>query len=193
MGSSVREPEEMSTAIGALAYALKERDRYTGEHSEAVRDLVAALGRRLGLDEAQATEAEQVALLHDMGKLAVPDEILDKPGPLTELEWDLMRQIPEIGSRVVRSIPGLAHVADAIHAEHERWDGLGYPRALSGEAIPLSSRIVFVCDAFCAMTADRPYRHARSRVDALREVAKGIGTQFCPHAANALLVELLAT
>ncbi len=188
----MREPEGMSTAIGVLVHALKERDCYTGEHSEAVRDLVAALGRRLGLDEAQATEAEQVAVLHDMGKVAVPDEILDKAGPLTELEWDLMRQVPVIGLRIVRNFPALAHVADAIHAEHERWDGLGYPRALSGEAIPLSSRIVFVCDAFCAMTAERPYRQARSRVDALREVANGIGTQFCPDAANALLVELLA-
>ena len=185
-------PRELSPATRALVCAIDGRDHHTAEHSEAVRDLVAAVGSRMGLDDAQNAEAQQVALLHDLGKIAIPDAILHKPAALDKHEWDVVHTHPSVGARLVAAIPELAHLADAIHAEHERWDGHGYPRALSGEAIPLTSRVVFVCDAFCAMTEARPYRPARSRTAALREVADGSGTQFCPDAANALITELLS-
>lgn len=185
-------PRPTSPAMRALVGAVRARDRDTAEHSEAVRDLVAAVARRMGLDDTQTAAAEHAALLHDLGKIAVPDTILHKPAPLTEPEWDVVRSHPLVGAQLVAAIPELAHLADVIHAEHERWDGGGYPRALSGQAIPLASRIVFVCDAFCAMTEDRPYRPARSHAAALREIAGGAGSQFCPDATNALISELLA-
>jgi diguanylate cyclase (GGDEF)-like protein/PAS domain S-box-containing protein len=185
-------PRALSPATRALVCAIDARDHETAEHSDAVGDLAAAVSRRLGLDDAQTAEAQQVALLHDLGKIAISDEILRKPAPLDEHEWDIVHTHPLVGARLVAAIPELAHLADAIHAEHERWDGNGYPRALSGHAIPLTSRIVFVCDAYCAMTEQRPYRAARSRAAALREIADGAGSQFCPDAANALISELLA-
>ena len=180
----------ISAALHALVGAVNARDHYTGEHSETVRDLVTAVARRIGLDLAQIREAEQVALLHDVGKIAVPDAVLHKPAPLDAHEWEIIRTHPEVGAQVVAAIPELAHLADAIHSEHERWDGGGYPRGLRGADIPMASRIVFVCDAFCAMTTDRPYRLARSREAALSEIARGAGTQFCPDAAAALIAEV---
>ncbi len=182
----------MSPAMRALVAAIRATDPSAVEPAEGVRDLVAAVARRMGLDATQTTRAEHAALLHDLGKIAVPDSILHKRAQLTEPEWDVVRTHPLVGARLVAAIPELAHLADLIHAAHERWDGRGYPRALSGRAIPLASRIVFVCDAFCAMTADRHYQPARSQAAALREIADRAGSQFCPDATNALISELLA-
>jgi HD-GYP domain-containing protein (c-di-GMP phosphodiesterase class II) len=128
-----------------------------------------------------------VAMLHDIGKIAVPDTILGKPGSLTEEEWQVMRSHSESGEELIRNTPGLEHLAPAIRAEHERWDGGGYPDGLAGEGIPLVSRITFVCDAYHAMTSDRPYRSALPEDEARAELEAGAGTQFCPRCATALL------
>jgi PAS domain S-box-containing protein len=175
------------TGVRALLAALDARDKYTGEHSEAVVALASDVGRRLGLLADDLTAIEQVALLHDIGKIGVPDAILQKPGPLTAAEWRVMHEHPAIGSRIVASIPSLAHLATAIRGEHERWDGKGYPDGLAGEAIPLASRVILACDAFHAMTSDRPYRSKMAVEAAAAELRAGAGTQFDPAVVAALL------
>jgi response regulator RpfG family c-di-GMP phosphodiesterase len=177
-------------AGAALASALGARDAYTGEHAHAVVRLAGAVAARLGLDEAQRASVELVALLHDVGKVAVPDAVLRKPGPLSEPEWELMRAHPSAGAEIVARVAALAGLAEAVGAEHERWDGHGYPRGLAGEAIPVESRIVLVCDAFHAMTSDRPYRAALTPEAARDELRRCSGTTFWPAAVDALLDEL---
>ena len=142
-------------AIMGLAEALNERDRYTGEHSEEVVDLVAMVARGLGLNDQEIARVK-AALLHDIGKVAIPDTILNKPGKLDEEEWKLMREHPAIGERILRAIPGMGGIARIVRHEHERFDGAGYPDGLSGEEIPIGSRIILACDAYHAMTSDRP-------------------------------------
>lgn len=173
--------------IHALLSALGARDHYTGEHSTAVVRLATAVARGLEMGERQLREVEQVALLHDIGKVGIPDSVLQKRGPLNEQEWDLMRQHPAIGSRIVSATPHLSHLASAVRAEHERFDGHGYPDGLSETGIPLASRIVFACDAYNAMTSDRPYRSAMPAANALQELRDGSGGQFDPTVIDALL------
>ena len=177
-------------AVAALAVALLERDRYTGEHSESVVELTGAVARNLGLDEATTAQVQAASLLHDIGKVAIPDEILNKPGELTEEQWVLMRRHTVIGERILRAIPGLGTVARIVRHEHERWDGGGYPDGLSGEDIPIGSRIILACDAYHAMTSDRPYRAAMSHGDAVAELSANAGTQFDPQVVELLIGEL---
>jgi diguanylate cyclase (GGDEF)-like protein len=177
---------EMSS-LRALLAAVNARDSYTATHSREVVALARAVARQLLLDEVQASEVEHVALLHDLGKIGIPDAILRKPGPLTSHEQTLMRQHPVVGSVILASMPELVHLAPAVHAEHEHWDGRGYPDGLAGEEIPIASRIVLVCDAYHAMTSNRPYRRAMSAAAARDEIRREAGAQFCPHAAAALL------
>lgn len=176
-----------ATGAGALLAALEARDGYTGEHSKAVVGLSVGVARRLGLSEEEVADIEQVALLHDVGKIGVADSILHKPGPLDEGEWEEMRRHPVIGERIVASTEGTAHLVPAIRAEHERWDGKGYPDGLRGEEIPMASRIVLACDAFHAMTSDRPYRKSIGTRAAIEELERNAGTQFCPRTIPALL------
>ena len=187
MESKNRLLEVKATGAGALLAALEARDGYTGEHSQAVVDLSVAVARRLGLSEEEVAEVEQAALLHDVGKIGVPDSVLNKPGPLDEREWALMREHPVIGERIVASVAGLAHLAPVVRAEHERWDGTGYPDGLVGDEIPLASRIVFCCDAFHAMTSHRPYRESIGTERALEELEGNAGSQFDPNTVAALL------
>jgi PAS domain S-box-containing protein/diguanylate cyclase (GGDEF)-like protein len=175
------------SGIHALLAALEARDQYTGEHSRIVVQLAQGVGRELGLDEQQMLEVEQVAVLHDIGKVGIPDSILLKRGPLTDAEWQLMRQHPGIGERVVANTESLAHLAPAIRAEHERYDGRGYPDGLVGDQIPIASRITLACDAYHAMTSDRPYRRHLSYEEALIELRDNAGTQFDPDVVAALL------
>jgi HD domain-containing protein/GAF domain-containing protein len=189
---AAREAEVRAAAAETLVAAVEARDHYTGEHSRAVVAHAVGVARHLGLDEKGVTEVRQVALLHDIGKLAIPDAILHKSGPLTEDEWQVMRQHPVFSERLIRNVPRLAHLAPAVRAEHERWDGAGYPDGLAGEEIPLASRITFVCDAYHAMTSDRPYRRALPPERARAELTAGIASQFCPRAARALLSLLRA-
>ncbi|HEV3128816.1 MAG TPA: diguanylate cyclase [Solirubrobacteraceae bacterium] len=181
---------ERSDAIEALAATLTERDRYTGEHSAAVIEMSAAVARNLGLRDAEVDWIRSAALLHDIGKVAIPDEILHKPGPLSDTEWSLMKQHPVIGERILRALPGMGVVARIVRHEHERWDGTGYPDRLAGEQIPLGSRIILAADTYHAITSDRPYRAARSHADAIDELSQGSGSQFDPAVTAALIGHL---
>ena len=174
----------------ALLTAVQARDAYTGEHSRAVVDSAAAVARELGLSERELTDVKHVALLHDIGKIALPDGILRKPGPLDDEEWTAMRHHPIHGAEMIAAVSGLRHLAPMVRAEHERWDGGGYPDGLLGEEIPLASRITLVCDAYHAMTSDRPYRRSLGEERARAEVVDGLGSQFCPTAGRALLATL---
>jgi putative nucleotidyltransferase with HDIG domain len=176
-----------SMGIQALLAAIDARDHYTAQHSKSVVRLSSRVARDLDLDAPQVVETEQVALLHDVGKVAVPDHLLRKPGPLDASERRLIEAHPVIGARIVRSIAGLAHLAPAIRAGHERWDGGGYPDGLAGEAIPIVSRITFACDAWDAMTSDRPYRKALGHAHARRELEDNAGAQFCERTVHALM------
>src|SRR5215218_4899902 len=186
-GALVRRREEAEAAAGqALLAALNARENYTAAHSEAVLELALEVAAELGVGGEDATSVGQVALLHDIGKVGVPDAILQKPGGLTGPEWDVMREHPAIGAQIVGAIGSLSHLAPAVRAEHERWDGGGYPDGLAGEAVPLASRICFVCDAWHAMTSDRPYRRALTADEARAEIERHAGTQFCPTTVAAL-------
>jgi diguanylate cyclase (GGDEF)-like protein/putative nucleotidyltransferase with HDIG domain len=180
-------PEPSRGAIGALALALSERDRGTGEHAEKVVALAGAVARRLGLDGEDVERIAAAALLHDIGKVAVPDSILSKPGALNDEEWQVMRGHPIVGERILRAVPGLGPVARIVRHGHERLDGTGYPDGQRGEEIPVGSRIVLVCDAYDAMTSDRPYREALPHAAAAAELRAGAGTQFDPRVVGALL------
>ena len=182
-----REAAAEITGIHALLAALEARDQYTGEHSRIVVRLAQAVAGELGLTEQQMLEVEQVAVLHDIGKVGIPDSILLKRGPLTDAEWQLMRQHPAVGERVVANTESLAHLAPAIRAEHERYDGGGYPDGLRDDEIPIASRITLACDAYHAMTSDRPYRGRLTREQALAELRDNAGTQFDPEVITALL------
>jgi hypothetical protein len=173
--------------VQALAAAMDMRDGYTGRHSDEVVGLASDVGRRLGLESPALRELEFAARLHDVGKIAVPDAILRKPGALDREEWRVMRCHPVWGSETLARIPGLEVVATIVRFHHERWDGTGYPDGLGADRIPLASRIIFACDAYRAMTADRPYRRALGRERALGELRSSAGTQFDPAVVDALL------
>jgi len=178
---------DQGNVIAALASALEERDRYTGEHSESVVDLTARVGEALALRGSDIEQIRTAALLHDIGKVGVPDEILHKPGKLDEREWEIMRQHPVIGERILRAIPGFGAIARMVRHEHERWDGGGYPDGLAGTAIPVGSRIILACDAYHAMTSDRPYRKAMPHSDAMSQLTANAGSQFDPDVVQALV------
>lgn len=179
---------ELQAAAGsALITALQARDAYTGDHSRAVVDHAVAVAHQLELSEAELTDVKHVALLHDIGKLSIPDAVLVKEGPLTDEEWAIMRRHPLYSASMICDVPELRHLAAMVRAEHERWDGKGYPDGLAGEAIPLASRITFVCDAYHAMTSDRPYGKTLPSAAARAEIRSCLGTQFCPTAGSAFL------
>jgi diguanylate cyclase (GGDEF)-like protein len=180
--------EAYRAIVRSLAAALEARDGYTGDHSDAVHQLSVAVAEELSLDAAAVEEVRTVALLHDIGKIGVPDHVLHKDGPLDEDEWELMRRHPVIGERILRPLPGMAGVAGAVRHEHERWDGGGYPDGLSGADIPLPARIVLACDAYNAMVSDRPYRRALAPDAARAELRRHAGAQFDPVVVDALLM-----
>lgn len=185
-----RRDDAQASAAKALVAALEARDRYTGGHANAVVELATRLARRLGLDEEMQLIVEQVAVLHDIGKVGVPDFVLQHPGPLDEHQWCCIREHPIISERIVSAIPDLRHLAPALRAEHENWDGTGYPDNLAGEDIPVASRLTLVCDAFHAMTSDRPYRSALDLPDALVELRAHSGRQFWPDAVDAMVADV---
>ncbi|MHB8643063.1 MAG: bifunctional diguanylate cyclase/phosphohydrolase [Gaiellaceae bacterium] len=176
-------------AAASLAKAVDARDVYTGSHSERVSDLAVRVAERLGLAQELVELTRLAASLHDLGKLAIPEEILRKPGPLTDPERLVLERHPQIGYRMLESL-GVTPVAEWVLHHHERWDGTGYPDALQGEDIPLGARIIFVADAFDAMTNDRVYRRKLTVEAALAELESCGGTQFDPDAVAALVAEL---
>jgi diguanylate cyclase (GGDEF)-like protein/putative nucleotidyltransferase with HDIG domain len=176
-------------AAASLARAVDARDVYTGSHSQRVAELAARTARRLGLPDEEVELTRLAASLHDLGKLAIPEEILRKPGPLTEPERIVLERHPQIGFRMLESL-GVDPVADWVLHHHERWDGSGYPDGLSGERIPLGARIIFVADAYDAMISERVYRRRVSPEEAVAELDRCAGTQFDPDVVAALAEEL---
>ena len=176
-------------AAASLARAVDERDAYTGSHSERVAELSARIAARLGLPAEEIEFTRLAASLHDLGKLAVPEEILRKPGPLTDSERLVLERHPQIGFRMLETL-GVSPVADWVLHHHERWDGCGYPDGLPDEEIPLGARIIFVADAYDAMTSERTYRDRLSTIEAMNELQRCAGTQFDPEVVEALAEEL---
>jgi putative nucleotidyltransferase with HDIG domain len=171
-----------------LGDVIGEDDEYTGAHSQGVVSLAVAVADELGLGEEQRRLVEFGALLHDVGKIAIAKEIVNKPDRLTDAEWSIMRTHTIEGQRMLDRVGGmLKEVGLVVRASHERWDGAGYPDGLAGEEIPLAARIVCAADAFSAMTTDRPYRAARTPDEALAELQRCAGTQFDPQVVAALL------
>jgi diguanylate cyclase (GGDEF)-like protein len=176
-------------AAASLAKAVDARDTYTGSHSERVTELAARVAVRLGLDSEQVELTRLAASLHDLGKLAIPEEILRKAGTLTDSERLVLERHPQIGFRMLDSL-GVDLIAHLVLHHHERWDGAGYPDSLAGEQIPLGSRIIFVTDAYDAMTSDRIYRPRRSSRAALAELERCAGSQFDPGIVAAFREEI---
>jgi diguanylate cyclase (GGDEF)-like protein len=176
-------------AAESLAKAVDERDAYTGSHSQRVGEYSARIARRLGADESAVELTRLAGNLHDLGKLAIPEDVLRKPEELSEAERLMLERHPQIGYRMLERL-GVQPVAEWVLHHHERWDGAGYPNRLAGDKIPLGARIIFVADAYDAMTSDRAYRRAMPQDEALAELERGAGTQFDPAVVGALTEEL---
>ena len=175
------------STVQALANALEAKDEYTSEHARSIIDMSLAVGARLGMTAKELKRLELSALFHDIGKIGIPSEILLKPGPLSEEEWVVMRTHPELGERIIKPIHRLAEVCPIVRACHERYDGDGYPDGLSGEEVPIESRIILVCDAFDAMTTDRPYRKRLHPEEACKRLREAAGSQFDPRVVDIFL------
>jgi response regulator RpfG family c-di-GMP phosphodiesterase len=173
--------------LETLGSALDSRDVGTEAHSRRVHGYALATAREYGVAEPEIPDLERGVLLHDIGKIGIPDAILLKPGPLTREEWDTMRRHPEIGKRLVQAVPFLSGAVPIIYCHHEKWDGSGYPQGLKGEAIPLGARIFAVVDAFDAMTFDRPYSKAIPFDAAYAEITRCAGAHFDPTVVEAFL------
>ncbi len=177
------------TTLAALCDALEQKDAYTAAHAHDVADLSEGVAERLGLPAEEVRTVRYAALLHDIGKIGIRTEILNKPGKLTDVEFAEMKQHTVIGQRILEPIPFFADVHRLVRWAHERWDGAGYPDGIAGEDIPLGSRIICACDAFHAMTSDRPYRAAMPLSEALAELGRHAGTQFDPRVVEALVYQ----
>ncbi|TMB94398.1 MAG: diguanylate cyclase [Chloroflexi bacterium] len=176
-----------SAVVEVLSSALDVRDRMTHRHARRVARLAVAVARELGLSEAQVLEIEFAAALHDIGKIGVADSILRKSAALDAEEWKDMRRHSELGYEILKGIDFLKDAAEIVYAHHERFDGGGYPRGLSGEEIPLGARLFSIVDAYDAMTSRRPYRSAGTRESACQEIERNVGTQFDPTLVEAFL------
>ena len=186
----------LAHVLAELVERVDEKEGYAHRHARRVAALAVGVAERLGLDHEALVSVHLGSLLHDVGKLCVPDELLRKPGPLTSDEWGVIRRHSEAGERVLVPFIRLSRVlserlADdvlaVVRSHHERWDGAGYPDGIAGDLIPLGARIVGVCDAFEAMTETRTYRAALARPDALEELLRHSGSQFDPVCVDALI------
>ena len=173
------------TTLTVLGAAMEVRDAYTALHEEEVAELAASIAGQLGLDPAQQRAIRYAALTHDIGKLSVPNEILHKPGPLDDAEWEIMRRHTIVGAEMLARIPFFQDAVEVVRGHHERWDGAGYPDGLAGGAIPVGARILCVCDSYNAMITNRPYRAAMTPQAALDELRRCTGSQFDPEVVAA--------
>ena len=174
------ELERAEEVLFMLARVVELRDAYTMEHTERVAQYSLAIGQALGLSDLELDALKKGAMLHDIGKIGIPDTILHKTGPLSNDEWRRMKQHPAIGIDIIKSLQSLGEALRVIRNHHERWDGKGYPDGLTGERIPLLARITAIADAFDAMTTDRPYHKGKSFDEALRTLIEGAGVQWDP-------------
>jgi HD-GYP domain-containing protein (c-di-GMP phosphodiesterase class II) len=182
----------LDATVDVLADVLGLRDGTTGDHSDRVADIAERLGERLGLDPRELRDLDYAARVHDIGKVGVPDTVLQKPGPLDPHERAVVESHSVLGADLVARIPGLGRVARIVRHHHERFDGSGYPDGLRGRDIPLAARILAVADAYAAMTEDRPYRRARPRFEVDRELRECAGKQFDPYVVQSLRDEEFA-
>jgi diguanylate cyclase (GGDEF)-like protein len=182
--------QSMIGTAEALAAALEAKDSYTADHARSIADLAVSVGRELNLSESAIEDLRYGGIFHDVGKIAIPDAIINKPGPLTDEEFEVIKQHPAIGAEILAPVPFLYGVRTIVRHAHEHWDGGGYPEGLSGEQIPLGARIVLAVDAWHAMTSDRPYRQAMSADEAYKELEENSGTQFDPEVVESLLAVL---
>jgi HD-GYP domain-containing protein (c-di-GMP phosphodiesterase class II) len=171
----------------ALAAALEAKDSSTADHARSIAELAVEVGRELDLPESALEDLRYGGIFHDVGKIAVPDALINKPGPLTEEEWEVVKQHPAMGAEILAPVPFLYGVRTIVRHAHEHWDGGGYPEGLKGAQIPLGARIVLAVDAYHAMTSNRPYRRAMSHEEACKELIDNAGTQFDPEVIDALL------
>jgi HD-GYP domain-containing protein (c-di-GMP phosphodiesterase class II) len=169
-----------SSIISSLEKTLFEKSFETEEHAHRLLNASMKIGREMGLTDSELDDLGLLAVLHDLGKIAISDKILIKPGRLTPEEWHEMKKHPETGYRIAESSPELSHVSEYVLSHHERWDGTGYPQGLKGSEIPKLSRIISIVDAFDAMTHPRPYKKAVSVSESLAEIERCSGTQFDP-------------
>ena len=167
--------EQHLATVGALAAALEAKDAYTGSHAQAIAEFAVAVGEELGLPGPELRAVRMGALLHDVGKIGIPESILNKPGPLTDDEFTVMKRHTVIGADIVAGIPGMEQVVRLVRSSHERWDGRGYPDGLSGTDVPTGAYVIAVCDAYHAMTEDRVYRRAMSSDGASRRASALLG------------------
>lgn len=177
-------------ALKALVAALDAREHQTEQHSHRVAELAGRIGRRLRLDSRSLTVLREAAVLHDVGKIGVPDQVLLKPGPLTDEERRIMQRHAEMGYEILSAATHLREVAELVHAHHERFDGTGYPRGLAGQAIPLGARIFAIADVYDALTSDRPYRNAMAHDEAMRLIDEQNGRAFDPDVVAAFTAEI---
>ncbi|MBA3947962.1 MAG: HD domain-containing protein [Herpetosiphonaceae bacterium] len=176
--------------ITMLADAAEAKDPYTHGHCEHVASLAERVAERLSLSEHDRSVVCHAALLHDVGKIGIADGILNKPGPLSPEEFEVVRAHVRVGADLIRNIPALAPIANAVLGHHERFDGTGYPQGLEGEEIPIAARIICVVDSFCAMTTKRSYKEAWGEEWARAELERCTGTQFDPQVVEAFLAVL---
>lgn len=179
--------EALFSAIAALVNALEAKDSYTYGHSSEVSTIAVQIARDMGLHDQEVFQIHFAALLHDIGKIGVPDHVLNKAGKLTDDEWDQIKEHPRIGARIIAGIPALQEITRIVLHHHERWDGKGYPEQIKGETIPLGARIIAVADTYQAMVSDRPYRKGMDKHVALEEIVRCAGTQFDPHVAKVFI------
>jgi diguanylate cyclase (GGDEF)-like protein len=179
--------ETFLSTVEALANALEANDEYTSSHARWITDMALEVGRELGLDAKTLKRLELAALFHDIGKIGIPASILSKPGPLTPEERAVIETHPELGEKILAPITRLEYVPQIVRHCHERWDGEGYPDGKSAEDIPIESRVILVCDAFHAMTTDRPYRSRLPIEEAIRRLVEAAGTQFDPNVVEAFI------
>lgn len=176
--------EAYKASLKILSNAIESRDHYTYLHVERVMDIAQAVAREMGLDHTQLEALQYGSILHDIGKIHIPEKIMQKPGPLNDEEWAIMKLHTVKGAELIQNIPYLAPAIPIIRHHHERWDGMGYPDGLTGEAIPLTARIVAVADSFDAMTTARVYHAARSLDQAYQEILSCCGTRYDPQVVD---------
>ncbi len=180
------------SAVYALAAAVDAKDHYTYGHSRKVNTYSVVLAETIGLPSDEVSRISTAALLHDIGKIGVPDSILNKKGELDAQEWDAIKSHPRLGANIVGNVPDLSPCVGSILYHHERWDGTGYPEGLRGKTIPLGARILAIADAFAAMASARPYRTALPDEEALERLKQGAGNQFDPELVQAFVEEVEA-
>ena len=189
MNIELQSTEIYHDLVTSVVAALEAKDHFTADHSQRVSGMAERVCRLLGLSNEQTEMIHMAAHVHDIGKIGVPDAVLEKAGPLNEAEWSMIRRHPVIGADILRRSAGLSGIADIVLHHHERWDGKGYPEGIGGPDIPLGSRIIAICDSIDAMTTERPYREILSPQECREEIRRNGGAMYDPDIVEAVLRE----